>query len=232
MSGAHEPLPPEGFRTLLAGALPRFGLSDAPERIEPLARFLAELDRWRRTTNLTGRLSAPDLVAHTLESVLGERFLPPSASVVDIGTGGGFPGVPIALWRPDLSVTWVEPRRKRSEFLVHLQAAVPVGNATVFPGRARALPAGGFDFATARAVPVTGDVFGKGAFLRPGGSILLWTTEPESVPRELSRAGFRLVETLPVPESRQRTIAVFRRTGHRFSGHVPRGTGLPRANCR
>jgi 16S rRNA (guanine527-N7)-methyltransferase len=211
MSGAHEPLPPEGFRALLGEALPRFGLSGTSSRIERLALFLAELDRWRRTTNLTGLLSAPDLVTHTLESVLGERFLSRSAAVVDIGTGGGFPGVPLALWRPDLSVTWVEPRRKRAEFLVHLQTALPVENATVLPGRASALPRGAFDFATARAVPLTGGAFGDAGFLTSGGSVLLWTTEPESIPEELSRAGFRLAETVLVPESRRRAIALYRR---------------------
>ena len=94
MSGADEPLPPEEFRALISDALPPFGLPDAPARIEPLARFLSELDQARRKTNLTGRLSASDLVLHALESALGELFLPTGAAVVDIGTGGGFPGVP------------------------------------------------------------------------------------------------------------------------------------------
>ncbi len=210
MSGADEPLPPEGFRALLEEALPRFGLSNRSPRVEPLARFLAELDRWRRTTNLTGRLAAPELVAHALESVLGERFLPPSAAVVDVGTGGGFPGVPIAIWRPDLSVTWLEPRRKRAEFLGHVCRAVPVANAEVRAGRAAGLPATAFDFATARAVPVEGGVFGDARFLRPGGGILLWTTEPAPTPSELAQAGFRLVEVLPIPDSRRRVIALYR----------------------
>lgn len=212
MSGADEPLPPEEFRALLDEALPRFGLPDRSPRVEPLARFLAELDRWRRTTNLTGRLSAEELAAHALESVLGERFLSRSAAVVDIGTGGGFPGVPLAIWRPDLSVTWLEPRKKRAEFLSHVNRAVPVENAQVLAGRAAGLPAASFDFATARAVPGAGGVFGEARFLRPGGGILLWTTEPERTPSDLARAGFRLVEVLPIPESRRRVIALFRRT--------------------
>lgn len=211
MSGADEPLPPEEFRALLGAVLPRFGLSDPSHRVEPLARFLSELDRWRRTTNLTGRLAAPDLVAHTLESVLGERLLPPSAAVVDIGTGGGFPGVPLAIWRPDLSMTWLEPRRKRAEFLTYVGGAVPVENARVLIGRAARLPAASFDYATARAVPVSDGVFGEVLFLRPGGGILFWTTEPAEIPSELARAGFRLAEVLPIPESRRRVIALFRR---------------------
>ena len=211
MSGADEPLPPEEFRALLSAALPRFGLSEFSNRVEALASFLAELDRWRRTTNLTGRLSPSDLVAHTLESLLGERFLTPSASVVDVGTGGGFPGVPLAIGRPDLTVTWLEPRRKRAEFLEHLRSTLPAGNASVVAGRTASLPARAFDFATARAVPMSGGVFGGAQFLKAGGSIVLWTTEPEPVPGELARAGFRLEQTLPVPESRRRAIALYRR---------------------
>jgi 16S rRNA (guanine527-N7)-methyltransferase len=211
MSGADEPLPPEEFRTLISDALPRFGLSDLADRIEPLARYLAELDGSRRKTNLTGRLSAADLVSHALESVLGQRFLPEGAAVVDIGTGGGFPGVPLAIWRPDLSVTWLEPRKKRAVFLARVQSALPVANATVVAGRASSLPAGIFDFATARAVPLTKGVFGEVAFLKPSGAILLWTTEPEPVPAELQRIGFRQVECLRVPESRRRAIALYRR---------------------
>jgi 16S rRNA (guanine527-N7)-methyltransferase len=211
MSGADEPLPPEEFRALIERALPRFGLPESPDRIDPLARFLAELDRGRRTTNLTGRLSSPELVAHALESVLGERLIPPTAALVDVGTGGGFPGVPLALWRPDLAVTWLEPRRKRAEFLERVRSKLSVDNAAVRLGRAASLPAGGFDFATARAVPRTGGVFGGARFVKPDGAILLWTTEPATVPDELARAGFRLQETVPVPESRRRAIALYRR---------------------
>lgn len=211
MSGADEPLPPEEFRALIEEALPRFALPQSSDRIEPLARFLAELDRGRRTTNLTGRLSPSDLVAHALESVLGELLLSPSAAVVDVGSGGGFPGVPLALWRPDLAVTWLEPRRRRAEFLEHVRSTLPVENATVRLGRAAGLPPRAFDFATARAVPRTGGVFGSARFVKPGGAILLWTTEPGAVPDELAHVGFQLRETVPVPESRRRAIALYRR---------------------
>jgi 16S rRNA (guanine(527)-N(7))-methyltransferase RsmG len=211
MSGADEPLPPEEFRTLVSDALPRFGLQAPSDRIDSLARFLGALDRWRRRTNLTGRLSATDLVSHALESVLGERFLPAGTAVVDIGTGGGFPGVPLAIWRPDLSMTWLEPRKKRVEFLAHVQSAVPVANARLLAGRVSALPASAFDFATARAVPLSGGVFGEVRFLKPAGAILLWTTEPDPAPAELLRLGFRLIDALQVPESRRRAIALYRR---------------------
>jgi len=120
MSAGPEPLPPEEFRKLLEFELPRWNLTAPDTTVAALARFLAELDRWRRRLNLTGRLSPSDLVSHALESVLGAPFLPDGARVVDIGTGGGFPGVPLAVWRPDLELTWLEPREKRAAFLRHV----------------------------------------------------------------------------------------------------------------
>ena len=78
-------------------------------------------------------------------------------------------------------------------------------------GPASALPAAAFDFATARAVPLSSGVFGEVAFLRRHGAILLWTTAPEPVPQELQRLGFRLSQAVPVPESRRRAIALYRR---------------------
>src|ERR1700730_12348799 len=109
--------PPEEFRDLLKTRAPVFGLALPDATFEKLSRFLAELDVARRRTNLTGPLSSQELVDHALESALGERFVPQHAELIDIGSGAGVPAVPIAIVRPDVSVTPVEPRRKRLEFL-------------------------------------------------------------------------------------------------------------------
>jgi len=202
-----EPLPPERFQALLENALPDFRLDLTGRERLGLARFLAELDVWRRRVNLTGRLSREELVSHALESAVGAALLPLEARVVDVGTGGGFPGVPLAIVRPDLSVTWLEPREKRAAFLRHVARAVPVENAVVAAGRAEDLPVSAFDFATSRAVRI--ETLDPGRFLRPGGSVLLWTTDTNAAaapPR-----GFQLERVLPIPASRQRVIAVYRR---------------------
>ena len=211
MSVAIEPLRPEGFRTLLAEGIPDFGLSLSRETVDRIAAFLAELDRWRRKVNLTGKLGPIELVSHALESVLGEQFLPPSARVVDVGTGGGFPGVPIAIARPDLQVTWLEPREKRAAFLRHIARAVPVGNAAVLAGRLESLPPGSFDSGTSRAVRVDAKAIGKGEFLRRGGVLLLWTTSPDRLKPMLASGGLELEEVLPIPGTSRRAIGVFRR---------------------
>jgi 16S rRNA (guanine527-N7)-methyltransferase len=209
MSSGVEPLPAEAFREVLEHKLADFALGLDEEKRSRIARFLSELDRWRRSLNLTGRLSAEDLTSHALESAFGADLLPARASVVDIGTGGGFPGVPLAICRPDLRFTWLEPREKRSAFLRHLARAVPVENADVNAGRAEELPAAAFESATSRGLKLEGSIVA--GLLRPGGSLLLWTTASHSAEHALLPARFRLEQTLPLPGTRHRVIALFRR---------------------
>ena len=205
-TGPGEPLPPEGFRTLLRNALPAFSLPLTESQEHDLARFLAELDIWRRRVNLTGRLSSEDLVSHALESAVGAPLLPPNGTLVDIGSGGGFPGVPLAILRPELSVTWLEPRERRAAFLRHVARTLPVGNAVVETARAQDLPESGFDFATSRAVAI--ESLHAGRLLKPGGGLLLWTTTGGAAatpPR-----GFQRESVLAIPRSRERVIALYR----------------------
>ena len=201
-----EPLPPESFRALLQNARPAFSLDLTDLQQERLARFLAELDAWRRRVNLVGRLSSEELVSHALESALGAALLPSTGAVADIGTGGGFPGVPLAILLPELSVTWLEPREKRAAFLRHVARALPVENAVVQAARARDLPDAGFDFATSRAVGI--ETLGRIRFLRPGGSLLLWTTAARAAGKPPQDFEFETV--LPIPLSRERVIALYR----------------------
>ena len=211
MSAGPEPLPPEEFRKLLELELPRWNLTAPENALAALARFLAELDRWRRRVNLTGRLSPSDLVSHALESVLGAHFLPEGARVVDIGTGGGFPGVPLAIWRTDLEVTWLEPREKRAAFLRHVARTLPVENARILVARQEELPRESFGFATSRAVTSEPEVWADAPFLEPGGALLLWTTESKKRAADLAEHGLRWEATLPVPGSRGRAIVLFRK---------------------
>ncbi len=211
MSDGRELLPPEPFREILERELPRWKLTAPGDAVARLAAFLTELDRWRGRINLTGRLSAEELVAHSLESVLGERFLPAGARVVDIGTGGGFPGVPLAIWRPDLAMTWLEPREKRAGFLRHVARIVPVANVRVLRARLEDLPDELFDCATSRAVRIETLLVRNLPFLVRGGALVLWTTEPEQPGPELASAGLRSESTLAIPGSRGRAIRLLRK---------------------
>jgi 16S rRNA (guanine527-N7)-methyltransferase len=204
-----EAQPPEFFAAEIEKQAPACGLSLDPSRITLLARYLAELDLWRRRTNLTGPLRAEDLVSHALESVLGEKLINHGTRVIDIGSGAGLPGMPLAIARPDLAVTLLEPRGRRAAFLRHA-ARIPVPNAQILEKRVQELEDPIYQAATARAVGDLASVIGRAPFLRERGVVLAWTTDPRALETQLA-ALFSLETILPVPGSRRRVIALFRR---------------------
>jgi 16S rRNA (guanine527-N7)-methyltransferase len=201
---------PEDFERLLEKSLPRFGLDMPRSAIAALASYLEELDRWRQKINLTGRLSRADMAEHALESAFASDLIPHSTRVIDIGSGAGFPAVPIAICRPDASVTMVEPRAKRTSFLGHIVRTLDLANAEVLRKDARGVSRLDWAVATTRAVGDLSGVIGDAPFLAPRGLLLAWTTEPERLARELGRA-LSLEAVRAIPSSERRAIAIFRK---------------------
>ncbi len=202
---------PEFFAAEIAQQLPRFGLSFEERRLLALSRYLAELDLWRRRTNLTGPMAAEELVAHALESAFGEKLIAHGARLLDIGSGAGLPGLPLAIARPDLAVMLLEPRGKRAAFLRRAVRAVPVENASVLEARIEKLGVSEYDVATVRALGGLAGKLAGAAFLVAGGALLAWTTNPEALKTGLANV-FRLETAVAIPGSRQRVIALFRKT--------------------
>lgn len=138
------------FAELLAGKLR--GVADLSQsQLELLERHFNILQRWNQTLNLTSRVSNVEIVErHYAESIfLGIKLPKEVVSIVDIGSGGGFPGIPIAILRPGCSVTLVEAHQRKSVFL--REAARGINNLRVFPERLDKLKEH-FDWAVSRAV--------------------------------------------------------------------------------
>ena len=140
--------------SLLARALERAGLSSEPGRLEALERYLVLLARWGRRLNLTA-VPEPE---HVLERLLPDAFrlaraLPPSVhTVIDVGSGSGLIGVPLAVLCPALELALLEPSAKRCSFL--RTAVQQLGlNATIHEGRLEQLAPGlaALDLACCRA---------------------------------------------------------------------------------
>lgn len=178
-----------------------------PQRLARLARFLAELARWRGATDLIGRLTEEELAAHALESALGARLLGEGDRLLDIGSGAGFPGMALAIF--GLRTTLLEPRERRAAFLKHLLRTIPGLNAEVRVARVEQLREPEFDAASARAVGNLGGLIGEGRFLRNGGKLLVWAAGEALAARGLSAACFRPAAELPIPGSRSRRILLF-----------------------
>jgi 16S rRNA (guanine527-N7)-methyltransferase len=202
----NEPLVPEHFQELVARRADRFGFAPQPFWAR-ISRYLAELSRWRRSMNLTGDLSPESLVEHALESILGANLIVHGARVIDVGSGAGFPGVPIAIARSDVSMTLLEPRSKRAAFLRHIVREVELPNTRVVESRADEVGGQTFDVATVRAVG--GSWLKTSAVLRPGGILLAWTTSPDELEQGLA-SRFRLENSLAVPGTERRVISQYR----------------------
>lgn len=112
---------------------------------------------------------------HVLNSALIAELIDPGATVVDIGSGAGLPGIPLAIARPDLQVTLVEPLERRTRFLLEITDALGLTNCRVVRGRAEDVVAqcGNADVVTSRAVaPLHRLVTWSAPLARDGGVLL------------------------------------------------------------
>lgn len=129
---------------------------------------------------------------HLLNSAVLGELVPADARVIDVGSGAGLPGIPLALARPDLTVVLLEPLARRAAFLTECIAALSLDTVTVVRGRAeeghvrRAL--GTADVVTARAVAPLDKLAGWCLpLVRPGGTLL--AIKGGSAAEELAAAG-------------------------------------------
>lgn len=112
---------------------------------------------------------------HILDGLRGVPAVDRADRAVDLGSGAGIPGIPIAIALPEVAVVLAEARRNRAAFLEAAVDLLPLPNAVVHAGRAQELAAGSFDVALARAFA---DVAGCWAIatrlLKPTGRLLYW----------------------------------------------------------
>jgi 16S rRNA (guanine527-N7)-methyltransferase len=127
-------------------------LTPSAERSARLQAFVSRMLEWNARINLTGAKSRQELVGeHLVDSFVISRFLPAGCSLVDIGAGGGLPGIPLAVLRPDVRLTLVEPRAKRVAFLRTVVHELALQSVEVLRCRSDDLKAGAFDVCVSRA---------------------------------------------------------------------------------
>ena len=129
---------------------------------------------------------------HLLNSAAIASLVPAGARVVDVGSGAGLPGIPLALVRPDLTITLLEPLARRVMFLAECVDRLGLDRVTVVRGRAEEGPVrrelGGADVVTARGVARLDRLVGWCLpLLRPGGRLL--AMKGSTAAEELAAAG-------------------------------------------
>jgi 16S rRNA (guanine527-N7)-methyltransferase len=135
------------------------------EDLKHISTYIDILLRWNARINLTSIRDPDEIVTrHFGESLFAARILFPnraSASSVrsvvkialaDVGSGAGFPGLPIKLWQPMLALTLIESNHKKATFLREVTRALTLTDINILTSRAESLAAAAFDIVTLRAV--------------------------------------------------------------------------------
>ena len=165
---------PEIASLLAESALP-VGL----ELSEQLSIYLALLLKWNARTNLTAiRDSRQIVLRHFADSLFcARRLAPTTRTLLDYGSGAGFPGIPIALTHPEIHVTLAESQNRKAAFLQEAVRTLGL-NATIWPQRVESMPPDQlFDAVTLRAVDQMESACRTAAQrLAPAGQLLIFTT--------------------------------------------------------
>ena len=168
----------EWRRTVSEGAA-TLGVAVSPSQARALGRHAREMLAWNRVSNLTA-ITDPMAVAvkHYVDALAVAPWIGRSARVLDAGSGGGFPGIPLKIVRPDLSITLVDSVRKKVSFLQSAIRTLQLDGIDALHGRLEAISrsprgAGRFDAVVCRALgSLTTFIDRTVSFLAPGGILL------------------------------------------------------------
>jgi len=122
------------------------------EKAPLFADFLQQLTYWNKTYNLTAIRKIEDMVPLHIIDCLSIIPCVQGSRILDVGTGAGFPGIPLAICMPELDITLVESNRKRIQFLQTIKHELRLNNVKIWQGRIEQYQTDvGFDTITSRA---------------------------------------------------------------------------------
>lgn len=198
---------------------PFFAEDEKPAEIllSCISTYIDILLRWNARLNLTAVRDREQIVArHFGESLFAARHLFPNratasgpVTLADVGSGAGFPGIPIKLWAPDLSLTLIESNHKKATFLREVARALTLTNINIKNTRAETLPQFTFDLVTLRAVERFEQVLPTAAALvKPHGRLALLVGSDQESRAQSILPGYVFKDSIPIPLSRSRVLLI------------------------
>ena len=165
--------------TLSAGAA-AVGVPLGKAELDLFALYHRELLLWNRRINLVSQQTSREImVRHFVDSLTPAPWIErPDGLLIDLGSGAGFPGIPLRIALPGLSLTLVESSRKKTSFLAHIVRTLKLDNVTIIRERVEALIgepacAGAFDTVLSRAAFKLPELIRMASFfLKPGGLLI------------------------------------------------------------
>lgn len=195
----------------IAELLTPYVIGSLPEPLVPaVSRYLDLILQWNARTNLSAVREPEQIVQRQIgESLFCARLVPATGTLLDFGSGAGFPGIPLLLLRPDRRVTLAESQGKKASFLREAVRVLGL-QAEIWSRRVEDLPVGTqFDVVTMRAVDKTDAMLAVAqGVLAPGGTLLRFLGEADDA--VAVTGDLDMTSDVAVPLSRGR-VATFKR---------------------
>ncbi len=198
---------------LLKRGLAQLAIPFSEDQINRFLIYLGELKKWNRAYNLTGLKTDRDiLIKHFLDSLLFLKVLPShAATAADIGSGAGFPGVPVKIMCPALKIFLVEPVGKKAIFLRHICSRLSLEGIEIIDKRIEDVERLKVDAAMTRALYSVRDFIEKmKGHINKGGALIL--SKGPKLREELERLELRDIEVtdykLPFDETIRHLVVV------------------------
>lgn len=172
--------------SLLKDCTAEIGVSLGADQVGKFMLYLGHLRAWNQSVNLTG-ITADDeiIVKHFVDSLAGLRTgaITAGARLLDVGSGAGFPGIPLRIVRDDLDVTLVEPVQKKISFLHFMIGVLRLERVRVFYGTLEQFMVDRFstqqfDCIVTRALKYGFILRNSGELLANGGKVMLYLSQP------------------------------------------------------
>lgn len=147
----------ENQTQMLREGAEQFSLTLSEEAVSQFATFIEEIQRWSKIADLLSQTDSETLIRkHILDSLSLLPWIPSGSRVLDLGSGAGFPGLPLAIANPEINLTLIEARRKRANFLKESIRKLGLRNIKAYEGRVEDLSQendlqAAFDVATTRS---------------------------------------------------------------------------------
>jgi 16S rRNA (guanine527-N7)-methyltransferase len=187
---------------VMAEGLRRLGIDCPPARLEALERYRLELERWNQRYGFVKASGSELVVRHFLDSLAGLPVLArlsPRRTVLDVGSGAGFPGLPLALFLEDSRVVLLERSARKAAFLNNMVLLLGLGNVRVLELELRSLRER-YDLVTFRAwSPLARELPALRRLLAPGGTLAAYKGRRERIEEELREAGLSVADAGAAP---------------------------------
>ena len=182
---------------LLPAGLEKLGMSASARQLEQLERFRLELERWNRVYGFVKAEGADLVIRHFLDCLAAWptlHRLEPLGEILDVGSGAGFPGIPLAVFLPDSRLTLLERSTKRAAFLRNACVLLGLGNAGVREAQLQEVD-DRFDLVTFRAFsPLDRELPRLRDRVAPGGRIAAYKGRRDRLEEEILAAGLAAAE--------------------------------------